>query len=227
VDALSEQHPAWSPYAYVLGNPLKLVDPDGRQVNATLGLPRVVSFKEATSTLQIISAVLVTVAENIGGPVYEAQAPGLTGPQSIDFETQAYEQAFGQAAPYVMAGSAIAGAIRGNIRSLTKNADDIASAGKRVFDDLADGQNLSTNDALSRAVDFLGEGARETRAGSGIFISADNTRRVRMTSSDLTGHGGKTKPHLNFETGKIIKDKKGRNIFDVEENKHIFLPEEK
>jgi hypothetical protein len=35
VDALSEKHPGWSPYAYVLANPLKLVDPDGRQVEAS------------------------------------------------------------------------------------------------------------------------------------------------------------------------------------------------
>jgi hypothetical protein len=37
VDPLSEKHPAWSPYAYVLANPLKLVDPDGRQVAAITG----------------------------------------------------------------------------------------------------------------------------------------------------------------------------------------------
>jgi RHS repeat-associated protein len=36
VDPLSEKHPEWSPYNYVLGDPLILLDPDGRQVSAFL-----------------------------------------------------------------------------------------------------------------------------------------------------------------------------------------------
>jgi RHS repeat-associated protein len=32
VDPLAEKHFDWTPYNYVLGNPLRLVDPDGRQV---------------------------------------------------------------------------------------------------------------------------------------------------------------------------------------------------
>jgi len=35
VDPLSEKHPEWSPYNYVLDNPLALFDPDGRQVDAS------------------------------------------------------------------------------------------------------------------------------------------------------------------------------------------------
>ena len=34
VDPLSEKHPEWSPYNYVLDNPLTLIDPDGRQISA-------------------------------------------------------------------------------------------------------------------------------------------------------------------------------------------------
>ncbi|MGH7334188.1 MAG: RHS repeat domain-containing protein [Candidatus Rokuibacteriota bacterium] len=33
VDPLAEKHLEWSPYNYVLGNPLTLVDPDGRQID--------------------------------------------------------------------------------------------------------------------------------------------------------------------------------------------------
>ncbi len=33
IDPLFEKHPDWSPYNYVLGNPLRLIDPDGRQVD--------------------------------------------------------------------------------------------------------------------------------------------------------------------------------------------------
>jgi RHS repeat-associated protein len=32
VDALTDQYPSWSPYTYVLNSPLRLVDPDGREV---------------------------------------------------------------------------------------------------------------------------------------------------------------------------------------------------
>ncbi len=37
VDPLGWKHPEWSPYNYVLNNPLALLDPDGRQVNANGG----------------------------------------------------------------------------------------------------------------------------------------------------------------------------------------------
>ncbi len=33
VDPLAEQYPAWSPFNYVLGNPVLLIDPDGRSVD--------------------------------------------------------------------------------------------------------------------------------------------------------------------------------------------------
>jgi RHS repeat-associated protein len=37
VDPLAEKHPEWSPYNYVLNNPLVPMDPDGRQIRADLG----------------------------------------------------------------------------------------------------------------------------------------------------------------------------------------------
>jgi len=35
-DPLAEKHPDWAPYNYVLGNPMNLFDPDGRQEKAML-----------------------------------------------------------------------------------------------------------------------------------------------------------------------------------------------
>lgn len=37
IDPLAEKHPEWSPYNYVMNNPLALLDPDGRQVTANRG----------------------------------------------------------------------------------------------------------------------------------------------------------------------------------------------
>lgn len=39
MDPLAEDYPGWSPYNYVLNNPVKLVDPDGRSVNDCTGCP--------------------------------------------------------------------------------------------------------------------------------------------------------------------------------------------
>jgi RHS repeat-associated protein len=35
VDALTDQYPSWSPYTYVLNSPLRLVDPDGREIDVS------------------------------------------------------------------------------------------------------------------------------------------------------------------------------------------------
>ena len=47
-DPLAEKHPQWSPYAYVLNNPLVLLDPDGRQVSAQQAIQ--IATGVATST---------------------------------------------------------------------------------------------------------------------------------------------------------------------------------
>ena len=39
IDPLAEKHPDWTPYNYVLANPLKFIDPDGRQVSRLGGDP--------------------------------------------------------------------------------------------------------------------------------------------------------------------------------------------
>jgi RHS repeat-associated protein len=68
VDARSEQHPAWSPYAYVLGNPLKLVDPDGRQVEASW-----LQFSQATQPFrQLLDQAERLVKEEVPALVNKA-----------------------------------------------------------------------------------------------------------------------------------------------------------
>jgi hypothetical protein len=58
----------------------------------------------------------------------------------------------------------------------------------------------------------------------GVYRSADGTKQVRMTNSDLTDKRG---AHLNFEKGKTTTDSKGRESFkrDKGANKHIYIIE--
>lgn len=65
--------------------------------------------------------------------------------------------------------------------------------------------------ALALGERFLGKGYREIeKQGSGVFRSANNTRRFRNTESGLLGKHGDIGPHVHFEklnlaSGDVIK----------------------
>ncbi len=61
----------------------------------------------------------------------------------------------------------------------------------------------------------------------GVYKSADGTKVVRLTDSDLAktnNHAGA--PHINFETGKTVTKPNGKPSFISDKNNHVFLPEE-
>jgi RHS repeat-associated protein len=96
----------------------------------------------------------------------------------------------------------------------------------------ADKSSMTANQALDRAVDYLGPGYR--RMDAGVYVSADGKRLVRMTDSDLAktdNHAGA--PHMNFEEGTTIrtpnlnKPSGFKETFKSEGNSHIFLIDEK
>lgn len=98
--------------------------------------------------------------------------------------------------------------------------------GGKKFNSLSDGMKMSTDDALDAASDVLGDGAQDI--SSGISRSADGNFQVRMTDSDLSktnNHAGA--PHINFEKGNVEIKPNGKETFKVQENKHVYLPEEK
>lgn len=87
-----------------------------------------------------------------------------------------------------------------------------------------DGVTLRANEALDLATSFLGEGYREIAPG--VFRSANNTRQVRMTASDLArprNHAGA--PHFNFEEGRLVTRPDGRQTFRVDPggNSHVII----
>lgn len=92
----------------------------------------------------------------------------------------------------------------------------------KKFDSLVDGASMTTDDALDAAIDVLGDNPQNI--ADGVFRSADGTKQVRMTDQDLSDSRG---AHMNFERGKEVETANGRTTFEVDENKHIFLPEER
>ena len=109
------------------------------------------------------------------------------------------------------------GAVRG--------AEKAAEAAKSL-NVLKDGAKLPTDKALGAAIEHLGPGYKEIAPG--VFKSADGNRMIRMTESDLAKSGNHAgAPHLNFETGRTVVKPNGKEQFISQENKHIFLPQEK
>jgi len=49
-----------------------------------------------------------------------------------------------------------------------------------------------------------------------------------MTDSDLANTGNHAgAPHMNVETGRTVIKPNGKESFKVQDNKHIFLPDER
>ncbi|WP_462081351.1 RHS repeat-associated core domain-containing protein [Luteimonas sp. RIT-PG2_3] len=89
----------------------------------------------------------------------------------------------------------------------------------------ADGAAMGTDEALDTASSYLGDGYKQI--ADGVFRSADGTRQVRMTNSDLAtskNHAGA--PHMNFEEGVTTTKPSGRQVFDAEHNSHVYLSDE-
>ena len=100
-----------------------------------------------------------------------------------------------------------------------------AKTADAAYGALSDGMSIGTDDALDAALDVLGDDYSEI--AEGVFRSADGQFQVRMTqNSDLAGRGTGGTPHMNFERGSTNQLPGGRSRFDVDENKHILLPEE-
>ncbi|MBL7959936.1 RHS repeat-associated core domain-containing protein [bacterium] len=86
VDPLSEKHRDWTPYNYVLGNPLILIDPDGRQVDfnrvSTPSATTINLFREASTYF----SNTLSGSAGLEGGVTIAKGEGRVGPAKLGFE---------------------------------------------------------------------------------------------------------------------------------------------
>lgn len=109
----------------------------------------------------------------------------------------------------------------GDARWLVHNA----CGNRRIFDQLVDNSFADSDDALAMAMDFLGEydeiAPNVFRSKQAIdFDSSGNPifAQVRMTNSDLAGHGGGPS-HFNFE----LWSPDSRGGWKSVGNKHVNL----
>jgi hypothetical protein len=230
-------------YSYVYNNPLVYVDDSGHipiipiLIGAVVIGLKVVDYGwtayDAWQSGRILADPNASRGDklmaglNVGLAVmFEAVEPDDLLPASLpldDFGRQALMRGAREA--YEEGGEE---ALRRFLRdALGDNADDVLErmfreageetgevAARRLFD----GMELSTDNALDVAIDFLGEGYRDV--GNGRYLSADGLRQVRMADDDILGlHAGG--PHMNFETRTPIPGRPGR--FQVVEILHIYL----
>jgi RHS repeat-associated protein len=206
VEFSGEKPDMFNRYAYGGGNPVNGTDPDGKQI--------------ITNTNEWWNVILRTPAPkpSVDDALNAAQG-GLDG------------AGFTPAGPIADGLNALIHALRGNgeeaywsMVGMVPAIGDAAKAARmadRAFSALADGGRIATNDALEQSLDVLGPNYKEVAPG--VFRSADGQYQVRMTDSDLAGRGTKGEPHINVERGSTHTDAKGREVFVVQENKHVII----
>ena len=153
IDPLAEKHPDWTPYNYVLGNPLILYDPDGRQERAMLN-----SFDPGIKFGQLEGRFDrgAAAAEALGALV---GAAALVAPPLVLWATQ-----------NPVAATALGDGLVGTVIGFTTDAP--VDGGPSAFDDLARTASQAFRRGLShRVIPY---------AGYGGDIALDTRRRTTI-----------------------------------------------
>ena len=203
-----------APYGYCYQNPIRLIDPNGKQVDAVDFVPFLGSGRDIYRGFR--DGDILTGAIGVGGLIADVFTLGsgsvVTGGIKAGVKAgvkTAVKQEIKQAAKTEtkVAAKALTQASKQGVKSASELG-------------IKDGMKTTSTKALELGQEFLGKGYREV--GPGRYVSADGKRVFRMGDNDILGkHGGG--PHVNFETLKPNPNKPGKMM--VDQNYHVFITE--
>ena len=203
-----------APYGYCYQNPIRLIDPNGKQVDAVDFVPFLGSGRDIYRGFR--DGDILTGAIGVGGLIADVFTLGsgsvVTGGIKAGVKAgvkTAVKQEIKQAAKTEtkVAAKALTQASKQGVKSASELG-------------IKDGMKTTSTKALELGQEFLGKGYREV--GPGRYVSADGKRVFRMGDNDILGkHGGG--PHVNFETLKPNPNKPGKMMDD--QNYHVFITE--
>ena len=183
-----------APYGYCYQNPIRLIDPNGKQVDAVDFVPFLGSGRDIYRGFR--DGDILTGAIGVGGLIADVFTLGsgsvVTGGIKAGVKAgvkTAVKQEIKQAAKTEtkVAAKALTQASKQGVKSASELG-------------IKDGMKTTSTKALELGQEFLGKGYREV--GPGRYVSADGKRVFRMGDNDILGkHGGG--PHVNFETLKL------------------------
>ena len=203
-----------APYGYCYQNPIRLIDPNGKQVDAVDFVPFLGSGRDIYRGFR--DGDILTGAIGVGGLIADVFTLGsgsvVTGGIKAGVKAgvkTAVKQEIKQAAKTEtkVAAKALTQASKQGVKSASELG-------------IKDGMKTTSTKALELGQEFLGKGYREV--GPRRYVSADGKRVFRMGDNDILGkHGGG--PHVNFETLKPNPNKPGKMM--VDQNYHVFITE--
>lgn len=201
-------------YIYCYQNPIKLVDPNGKQVDAVDFIPVIGSGRDICRGFR--DGDIFTCGIGLLGLIADVATFGSGSVITGGIKTG------------IKAGikTTVKQELKQTVKTETKiTAKALTQGSKEGFKTVSElgiknGMKTTSSKALELGQNFLGKGYREVSPGR--YVSADGKRVFRMGDNDILGkHGGG--PHVNLEILKPNPNKPGKMM--VEQNYHIFITE--
>ncbi|MEO6696244.1 MAG: RHS repeat-associated core domain-containing protein, partial [Ignavibacteria bacterium] len=194
VDPLLEKHYDFSPYNYVLRNPLIFYDPNGKQV--FLGGE---SFQESKGLGQYIDVKETQQTSDLRFDLKRSRESGITTTDVGLLDP--VEWISGGAVTLSMRLSASVGMsvteklVEQSLKNISKSG--ITETSEKLIEKSVKDVNIEV--VGKTMIDFLGEGTRKVtnKAGDVLFVSKDNLRKVRFDINKFNPHDFK---HIDIET---------------------------